>query len=174
MDEESLSGIRERALLLLDGHVSRNMSDALQLLQNAGIDLLIFPVHMTHLVQPLNRGPFGELKRFLRTRRGTTQWSELLLNLASGLQISLVPTYVFAGWASSRLVYGDVWSWLDHDDVVESQGKGTRTRLFALQGGEIATSDEVISRLKTWEQGMNHPRITKRRARIPVGKVRST
>jgi hypothetical protein len=42
---------KERFLLLLDGHSSRNNFHAISLLKDHGVDTLIFPSHSTHLMQ---------------------------------------------------------------------------------------------------------------------------
>jgi len=54
-------------LLLLDGYYSHEVMEALQLAAQDKIFLLCFPSHSTHLLQPLDVGVFGELKR---------QWKE--------------------------------------------------------------------------------------------------
>ena len=41
----------KRALLVMDGHASRECPKALELLRRAGIDLLILPAHTTHITQ---------------------------------------------------------------------------------------------------------------------------
>jgi hypothetical protein len=61
-----------RFLLLLDGHTSRFTYDAINLLAQSGIDVLVFPAHCTHVIQPFDvclgnplksklKGYFGEV-----------------------------------------------------------------------------------------------------------------
>ena len=44
-----------RAILLLDGHGSRNNIDVMRSFKNANIEVVIFPPHMTHIMQPFDR-----------------------------------------------------------------------------------------------------------------------
>ena len=44
-----------RAILLLDGHGSRNNSAVMRSFKKANIDVVIFPPHMTHIMQPFDR-----------------------------------------------------------------------------------------------------------------------
>jgi hypothetical protein len=44
----------ERFLLLLDGHSSRSTFEAIHLLDKSGVDVLVFPPHATHIIQPLD------------------------------------------------------------------------------------------------------------------------
>ena len=45
----------QRAILLLDGHGSRNNSKVAKIFKDAYIDVIIFPPHMTHIMQPFDR-----------------------------------------------------------------------------------------------------------------------
>ena len=44
----------QRAVLFLDGHGTRNNKEMMQLFKNAYIDVIIFPSHLTHLMQPFD------------------------------------------------------------------------------------------------------------------------
>jgi hypothetical protein len=44
----------ERFLLLLDGHSSRSTFEAIYLLERSCVDVLIFPPHSTHIIQPVD------------------------------------------------------------------------------------------------------------------------
>jgi hypothetical protein len=44
----------ERFLLILDGHSSRWTSEAIALLRNGGVDVLVLPAHCTHVLQPFD------------------------------------------------------------------------------------------------------------------------
>jgi hypothetical protein len=57
---------RARFLLILDGHISRFTYDALNLLYESGLDVLVFPAHCTHLLQPFDVSLGGALKEFLK------------------------------------------------------------------------------------------------------------
>jgi hypothetical protein len=56
----------QRFLLLLDGHISRFTYDAMALLSQSGIDVLVFPAHCTHVLQPFDVSVAAALKKALR------------------------------------------------------------------------------------------------------------
>jgi len=53
------------ALLLIDGHTSRECPDTFLRLQTLNIDVITFTAHATHLCKPLDNGPFFIFKRIL-------------------------------------------------------------------------------------------------------------
>jgi hypothetical protein len=55
----------QRLLLILDGHISRFTYDALFLLSQSGVDVLVFPAHCTHLLQPFDVCIASPVKDFL-------------------------------------------------------------------------------------------------------------
>jgi hypothetical protein len=57
------SGNRPR-LLIMDGHSSHITGDLIALCMDNDIDLLILPPHCSHLLQPLDVGVYGPLKRY--------------------------------------------------------------------------------------------------------------
>ena len=57
------TGNRPR-LLIMDGHSSHITGDMIALCIDNNIDLLILPPHCSHLLQPLDVGVYGPLKRF--------------------------------------------------------------------------------------------------------------
>ncbi|KAA6400140.1 MAG: hypothetical protein EZS28_004332 [Streblomastix strix] len=58
-------GKSQRSLLLLDSSSTRNSEKILMKARELKIDILTFPAHTTHLLQPLDCGIFAELKRML-------------------------------------------------------------------------------------------------------------
>lgn len=56
----------EKVLLIVDGHSSRSTPDALKLLRENDIELLVLPAHLTHLLQPFDVGIAGTLKMLFR------------------------------------------------------------------------------------------------------------
>ncbi|MDR2402006.1 MAG: hypothetical protein LBD32_00875 [Cytophagales bacterium] len=53
------------ALILLDGHATRRMPLLWEKACACNIDVYVYPPHTTHLLQPLDKTPFSELKRYL-------------------------------------------------------------------------------------------------------------
>ena len=56
----------QRAILFLDGHVTRNNKKVMQLFHNTHIDVIIFPPHLTHLIQPFDTTLARPLKKALK------------------------------------------------------------------------------------------------------------
>jgi hypothetical protein len=56
----------KRFLLILDGHISRFTYQAMKLLSDSGIDVLVLPAHCTHVMQPFDVCVAGPLKKYLR------------------------------------------------------------------------------------------------------------
>lgn len=65
-----------RFLLLVDGHSSRKSPKALAYLQQHGIDMLTFPGHSTHVVQPFDVGLAAIMKTFMA--RSIQNWNREL------------------------------------------------------------------------------------------------
>lgn len=53
------------ARLFLDGHASRRNINLWEEAKKLNIDVHILPAHTTHLIQPLDRGVFGTMKKFI-------------------------------------------------------------------------------------------------------------
>jgi hypothetical protein len=53
------------ARLFLDGHSTRRLIELWEKAHDLKIDVHIFPSHSSHLIQPLDRAVFGNLKRFV-------------------------------------------------------------------------------------------------------------
>ena len=51
-----LNSPRRQALLILDGHGSRDNPTALELLMSHNIDVVVIPAHTSHVTQPLDCG----------------------------------------------------------------------------------------------------------------------
>ena len=59
--------LERKVLLLLDGHASHKSLEAITFARNHGIDLISFPPHCTHKIQPLDLTFFGPLKGYYRS-----------------------------------------------------------------------------------------------------------
>ena len=57
----------QRALLFLDGHVTRNNKKVMKRFQRAYIIVIIFPPHLTHLMQPFDTTVARPLKKALKS-----------------------------------------------------------------------------------------------------------
>ena len=66
----------QRILLLLDGHPSRKCYEGIEYLRQNGIDVITFPGHSTHLLQPFDLLVASALKAHLR--KSTAEWNRKL------------------------------------------------------------------------------------------------
>jgi hypothetical protein len=60
----AVEGEIPRARLFLDGHPTRRCKTLWKTAAAKRIDVHILPSHTSHLLQPLDRGVFGSMKRF--------------------------------------------------------------------------------------------------------------
>ncbi|ESN99188.1 hypothetical protein HELRODRAFT_162691 [Helobdella robusta] len=63
--------LERKVILLVDGHASHKSLEAITFARDHGIDLISFPPHCTHRIQPLNLTFFGPLKGYYRRIFGT-------------------------------------------------------------------------------------------------------
>jgi hypothetical protein len=61
---KSEDGQIPRARLIMDGHSTRRLKLLWKQAHGLGIDVHILPSHSSHLIQPLDRSVFGNMKRF--------------------------------------------------------------------------------------------------------------
>lgn len=99
-------------LLVMDGHSSHITGNLIALCIENNIDILILPPHCSHLLQPLDVGVFGPLKRYHAkemdrfSRIGTTrfervEWLEIYVRIRA---LALTPSNILAGWQGAGLV----------------------------------------------------------------------
>jgi hypothetical protein len=70
----SKASLTHRVLLLVDCHTTRFTFEAISAADAHGVDILTFPPHASHIMQPLDLAIFGPLKLFLEQ-----YWTELLI-----------------------------------------------------------------------------------------------
>ena len=63
-NDENLQG--HQAILVLDGHSSRENPEALKLLKENNIRVEVMPSHCSHIFQPLDLSCFGPFKVYLK------------------------------------------------------------------------------------------------------------
>jgi hypothetical protein len=100
-----MSGDRRR-LLIMDGHSSHITGNLIALCIEKDIDLLILPSYCSHLLQPLDVGVCGPIKRYHTfevdrySRAGIkliqrAEWVELFQRIRAK---ALIPSNIKAGW----------------------------------------------------------------------------
>lgn len=110
-ESKKKSGNQPR-LLIMDGHSSHITGELIALCIEKDIDLLILPPHCSHLLQPLDVGVYGPMKRFHTfevdryTRAGIrriqrAEWIALFQKIR---QKALTPLNIKAGWKGAGLI----------------------------------------------------------------------
>jgi len=177
---ERLENTNAPALLLIDGHSSRECPDTLKKLQDLNIDVITFTAHATHLCQPLDNGPFSIFKRTLsKLKRGikgatTAERRPGLFEITKkALHITSYVETIRKSWAVTGIhpFLKDVV--LSSDAVSErpveekENPKGGRINI----SGKLLTSDEMIQALRERDAKKAEKQTqkgTKKRGR-PVG-----
>lgn len=96
----------KRALLIMDGHCSRECPLALFLLRKAFIDVIILPSHTTHILQMFDVGLAGPLKSvfggFFRKQLKLAMNSETLPTIRAKFRYSCVLAFIDAWRVASK------------------------------------------------------------------------
>jgi len=98
-------------LLIMDGHSSHITGNLIALCIENNIDILILPPHCSHLLQPLDVGVYGPLKRYHAkevdrySRVGTTRFQRIeWLELYMRIRIEALSTSnILGGWRGAGL-----------------------------------------------------------------------
>jgi hypothetical protein len=152
-----------RFLLLLDGHASRACWEALTFLSKNGIDVLCFPSHSTHILQPFDLTVGGALKN---------EFGKTLLTNLHGMGENLaelisVPTSdndlgIIRGAAMKAFLN----SWSKEANFATIQGGFARAGLFPLNVDQ-PLKNPFVARSSSFLQ--NHSSISPRSKRYELG-----
>jgi hypothetical protein len=100
----------EKALVLLDNHISRDSIEIDSIWAQHNIAFLKIPAHSSHLVQPLDRCPNNEFKKFLQknlkfkgNETANEKRIEVLKKSAISYKTALSPHYNLSGWTNAGL-----------------------------------------------------------------------
>jgi len=159
-------------LLFLDSHSSRESSETLELLKKNNIVVVSFPSHTSHILQPLDVGPFAYFKKYsriwkLKIKRETIKFegdevksiksidrARNILCAVNALQQAFCYTFVERGWRLSGLYPRDKSKALAnpriHPNLEVTMTNTKRKRLPSVGG--IITDSKVISDLKAYEE----------------------
>lgn len=145
------------ALLVTDGHTSRESSVFLEAMARAHVDVVCLPAHSSHILQPLDLTVFGALKRQLHQRVDFSGCSglpqkrlALLASLPAALYHALEPGAVAAGFKKAGIHPFDPSAVLEHNSLVPRHPVpdiATSTRRVSISN-KVLTSAEVIEDIK--------------------------
>ncbi|KAJ5073543.1 protein derived from transposon [Anaeramoeba ignava] len=113
----------ERALLILDGHVSRESVIAIESLQKNSIDTIILPAHASHLLQPLDVLPFSTFKRLLAQEKNLDSLEGLLEAIENCLHIAFSPRSVRQAFSRAGIFPLEEEKILKHEFLIEEKKK---------------------------------------------------
>lgn len=106
------NGLLTRRLLIIDSHSSHITTNVIALCMQNAIDLLILPLHTSHLLQPLEVGVFAPLKRALacetdaalRHDTGRIPRVQLVEMYVRARERALTSHNILSGWRGAGLV----------------------------------------------------------------------
>jgi len=159
-------------LLFIDSHTSRENSKVLEQLSLANVELVTFPSHTSHLLQPLDVGVFLHFKEFFRKWRCKFRsWQikgdddnplseksvaryKLIRAALAALEQSMVTEYIVHGFNKAGLYPKDKERPLSNPKIVQCEVVviPIRKRGVLPMEGAIVTSQVVIERVKESEK----------------------
>ena len=156
----------ERAILILDGHASRNQIEIMREFKQHYIDVVILPSHLTHLLQPFDvvigrpfkqkLSAFASMIHSLIKEEGHTKSAvvrvQQIIAIIDGLQAATTITNCMQAFASCGYVPYDPDVVLKNKDVSKSTRvfddfSDLHTKGFKISG-KCITRDDVIDNLK--------------------------
>ena len=156
----------ERAILILDGHDSRNQIEIMQKFKANFIDVVILPAHLTHILQPFDVAigrPFKQrltscaaMLRSLIDGSDVTKRAciriEQIIAIIDGLRAAITITNCMHAFAACGFVPYDPGVVLSNKDISKSSRvfedfSGMKTAGFKING-KCITDDDVIPNLK--------------------------
>ena len=156
-----------RAILILDGHASRNQKEVMEKFKQHFIDVVILPSHLTHLLQPFDVAigrpfkqkltAFASMLHSLIEEEGHSKQVvvriEQIIAIIDALQAATTITNCMHAFAACGYVPYDPNVVLRNKDISKSSRvfddfSDLKTKGFKISG-KCITSDDVIDNLRT-------------------------
>ena len=150
-----------RALLLLDGHASRNNMALMLRLQTARVDVVTFASHASHLMQPLDRGVFRAFKASLasgnaaiRNASRPEKRRRLLAKVVASWRTATTKSIIKAAFAASGICDPPNSAAVLQDSAlrrspIEASAPGTTKKRSGINiNNRVLTSDEAIEEMR--------------------------
>jgi len=159
-------------LLFVDSHSSRAHSDILKLFRDNFIDVVTYPSHSSHLLQPLDVGIFGPFKKYFKIWRRklvrtefvykdnkklserTLLRAKICLAAINALHQAFAWTHVERGFRLSGIWPRDRNQTLMNDRIVQNDQvtmSNSKRKRLPITGG-IITEQSIISNLEQIEK----------------------
>lgn len=106
-ERNRLGNTNERALIIVDGHLSHLESVISAIMTELNIWYLFIPPHSSHILQPLDRFMFSMIKQHYKAKRRISKFSYLtskIENIYISLQESQVTSYVITSFSKSGII----------------------------------------------------------------------
>jgi hypothetical protein len=167
-------------LLFCDSHSSRKDSEILKKAKNAFIEIVTFPSHCSHILQPLDVGVYGAFKKYYRAEMRRLSRVEIehgekepskaavlrikqIMAALEGLYHSCSPTQI-----KNSFKYSGLYPWSPEHVLrnprIHPSEKITindRKRKGFQMDGKVVTSDIFIQELKSYEDSKEKPKKQK-------------
>ena len=102
-----LSSDKHKAILIVDGHKSHFSDDILAILAENHIEYISIPPHSSHLLQPLDRHFFSEVKRFYRQKSPNSNLCAFTANIERiyiAIQQAGIPSTIHSSFKRAGIV----------------------------------------------------------------------
>ena len=162
---EQLNNTNLPAILFIDAHDSREDTETLKYLKEIKIDVVTFPSHTTHILQPLDAGFFASFKRTLtnlkrhqlKGMKGGKRRKKLLLVTKEALYVASYPEKLRSSWIKTGLYPLNKSKILENELVTPSVNEETivapkpKKKRISISNSFI-TDDEVIQQIEARER----------------------
>jgi hypothetical protein len=175
----------KKALLILDGHSSRNNRQLWELFAANGIDVVVLPAHTSHILQPLDLGPNAAFKRtleksppFLKKRELQTKIGDFIRSLCDAFYSAMTPSIIRHSFNQAGIFSASIEHVLGRclETLPSSIPPPKATNRFTL-GGKLITTSEFLKEWSDFEvesqkrkEGKGKAKGEKGRAKAEKGK----
>jgi hypothetical protein len=169
---EKSSDMKKEALLILDGHTSRNNRRFWEHFHDLGITVLVLPAHTSHLLQPLDLGPNAAFKKalekadpFPKKREIRETLESFIRSLCDCFYAAMEPHIVRSSFERAGFTSETTTHVLSKclETLPESITEKPQTKRFSING-QCITSDEFLSKWKDFERNRERKKKKKETA----------
>ncbi len=154
--ERRLKFGNQPAALLVDGHNSRTNLEAIKLLRENNIDLIVFPAHSSHIIQPLDNACFRSFKSTFRKIREWENDVSVFKLLKHALQIGLANLTVESSFKNTG-IWPIQFEMVSEDGLLNSrpkemdEKKPEKRKRFNINNS-ILTGNEMFKALTAYQE----------------------
>jgi hypothetical protein len=146
-----------RALIILDGHSSRQNRHLWDEFSKQEVDVIILPAHTSHYLQPLDVGVNGVFKKkiaklqFPPSKSTLMQYESFITEVEDAIDFACLHKTVRHSWRDANVCAGDPKAVLaELEKVPRQEAKPKKKRGFPISG-EILTDPHFLQQWKEYE-----------------------